>query len=37
VEASSLREAIAAPGGRVVISQGRVVSRTIVTREILVQ
>jgi cytosine/creatinine deaminase len=36
VEASSVREAIAAPGSRVVIHEGRVVSRTVVTREFLV-
>jgi cytosine/creatinine deaminase len=33
VEASSVREAIAAPGSRIVIHQGQVVSRTTVTRE----
>ena len=37
VEASSVREAIAAPGSRVVIHEGRVVSRTVVTREFLVR
>jgi cytosine deaminase len=37
VEASSVREAIAAPGGRVVICQGRVLSRTVVTRELQVR
>jgi cytosine deaminase len=37
VEASSVREAIAAPGGRVVISKGRVLSRTVVTRELHVR
>lgn len=34
VEASSVREAIAGGGGRVVIHEGRVASRTVVTREL---
>lgn len=37
VEASSVRQAIAAPGGRVVIHQGCVVSPTVDTREFLVR